>query len=125
MSRIKFNLNDGLSIGDDVLKDVVLREINAGDIIKASEESEKLVFTPAGKGQPEPILVSSPAMMGVHVLRRQIVSIGNLNGPIDLHTLEKLSAEDFEILQNKANELEKAAVAELASQAVTHKGRSD
>jgi len=119
MSQIKFTLNEGLTLGEEALKEVVLRDVIAGDIIDASEESEKLVYT------PEPVLIASPAMMGVHILRRQIVSIGNVTGPIEVKLLGKLSAEDLELLQTKAEELESAAVAQVATQAVSQKGRPD
>ena len=125
MATIKFYLKHGLTIGEDVLKDVTLREVNAGDIIHATEESEKLVFAQVAKDKSEPMLVPSPGLMGVNVLRRQIVSIGSLNGPLDLTMLEKLSADDLELLQTKAEELETAALAETAAQAVSQKGRSD
>lgn len=124
MATVKFNLKHGLTISDDVLKEVTLREVTAGDIIHATEESEKLVFAQVSKDKTEPMLVPSPGLMGVNVLRRQIKSIGNVKGPIDLSTLEKLSADDLELLQVKAEELETAALAETASEAVTQKGRS-
>lgn len=125
MAIIKFDLKHGLTVGEDLLKEVTLREVNAGDIIKATEESEKLVFAQIAKDKTEPMLVTSPALMGINILRRQIASIGNLSGPVDLSLLEKLSGDDLDLLQTKAEELETAALTESASPAVTQKGRRD
>lgn len=125
MDQIKFDLKHGLKVGEDVLKEVTLREVNAGDIIKATEESEKLVFAQVAKDKTEPMLVTSPALMGINILRRQIASIGNLSGPVELSLFEKLSGDDLDLLQTKAEELETAALAETASQAVAQKGRRD
>lgn len=124
MAQINVPLTHGLEIGDDVLTDAVLREATAGDIIEAHEEAERLVYA-ARDGKLEPTLIASPTMVGVHVLRRQIVRIGNVSGPLDLGLLKKLHPDDLALLQARADELDGAANAEAASQGVTQRGRDD
>lgn len=123
MAQLKFELNDGLKVGEETLTSVVMRDFIAGDIISATEESEKVVYVSVAKNKTEPTLVTSPSLMGINVLRRQIVSIGNLCGPIDLEQLKSLSARDLDLLQEKSEVLETASV--TASEAVTQKGRTD
>lgn len=118
MAEIQITLEQGLKVGEEWLKAVVLRELTTGDIIAAREESEKLMMTPDG-----PALVASPALEGINLLRRQILRIGNLAGPLDRNQIGRLSLEDLNLLQAKANELDEAALAEIASRAVTQRGR--
>ena len=96
-------LDGGLTIKDTVHKKAVIREANGGDLIDATEESEKLVIVGDG-----PALVASPTMVGLNTLRRQIVSIGDYPGPLTVAELRKLSATDLSLLQEKASELEQA-----------------
>lgn len=126
MASVTLTLTHGLLVGSDTLKDVVLREPTAGDIIEAQEESEKLVYAVETEGNRiVPTLVASPTMVGVHVLRRQIVKIGNLSGPLELDMIKRLHPEDFGLLQAKADELDAAANAEIASREVARRGRDD
>lgn len=126
MANVPVTLPHGLKIGDDTLKDAVLREPTAGDIIEAQEESEKLVYAVEANGDRiVPTLVASPTMVGVHVLRRQIVKIGNLSGPIELDMLKRLHPEDFAALQARADDLDAATSAEIASREVAQRGRDD
>ncbi|HJW80825.1 MAG TPA: hypothetical protein VJ396_01165 [Acidiferrobacterales bacterium] len=124
MATIDVPLKRGLKIGADVLRDAVLREVSAGDIIEAQEESEKLVYA-VENGKLVPILVASPTLVGIHVLRRQIVRIGNVDGPIDLVLIKKLKPVDLDLLQKKADELDGAAEGEAASREVAQRGRDD
>jgi len=116
MATLTITLTDGIKLGEDILTEATLREPTAGDVIDAQEESEKLVQTIDG-----PRLVSSPTRSGAGVLRRQIVSIGNMQGPFDLADLRKLSTRDFTALQEAAARLEDAAMAE----ALSARGRGD
>ena len=115
MSRTEVTLIHGVKVGDEMQLIATLREPTAGDVIDATVESEKLLFTPAGYQ-----LIASPTLVGANVLRRQIVSIGVLQGPLDLDQIKRLHPEDLNILQDAAERLEQAA-----SQAVTQRGRSD
>lgn len=128
MAQVTIALNDGLKVGNDLLKSAVLRDVSAGDVIEAQEESEKLVYAVQGN-KIVPTLVASPTLVGVHVLRRQIVRIGDgeqaVNGPIELSLLKQLSPTDLDALQAKANEMDEAMSAEIASREVAQRGRSD
>lgn len=124
MAQTKVLLNKGITIGGITHRDAVLREPTALDIIQATADAERVVMVPTGTdqwGHPvlTPQLVSSPTMAGINVLRRQIVSIGPLTGPIDDVIFDKLSPEDLNILQRAATELESASFE------VAQRGRSD
>ena len=123
MSEVKFPLIHGLKVGDDLLKQVILREATAGDVIEAQEESEKLVTVLDKDGNPEHVFVPSPTMVGVHVLRRQIKALGNMSGPLSLDQVKKLNPEDLNLIQSKINDMEEAAA--KAVEAINTRGRSD
>lgn len=109
MAEISCTLYDGLAFGKDVLKEVVLREVTAGDVIEAQEESEKLVQGPGG-----PVLVSSPTLAGLGVLRRQVLRICDVSGPLSLSDFKRMTVRDMNLLEAKARELEAATAAALA-----------
>lgn len=115
MANNKIILNKGLTVGNTVHKDAVLREPTAGDLMQAMEESERVVMV-AG----EPQLLLSNTALSLHTLRRQIVSIGDINGPIDMAMLSLLSATDLSLLQSCADELDTVIGKELAA-----RGRSN
>lgn len=125
MAVREFELKHGLVIGNGIVKNVRLREPTAGDVIEAQDESEKLVMMPDPKNGMTPTLVTSPARMGIEVLRRQILAIDDFNGPLDLSDMKRLHPEDLNLMQHEAEELEAFAAAEFASQAVSQRGRSD
>jgi phage FluMu protein gp41 len=122
MAKLNTKLEHGLKVGKDVLHDVVLREVTAGDIIDAQEESEKLVYA-VENNKLVPTLVASPTLVGIHVLRRQIVRIGDVQGPINLDLIKQLHPADLDHLQKKADELDGAAEGEAASREVAQRGR--
>ena len=70
---------------------MTLRELTTGDLLDAETAAERLVMTAEG----EPVLVKSPALFGYEILRRQIASIGKINGPISLRELRSLTPEDL------------------------------
>ena len=116
MATLTITLTDGFKLGADILTEAVLREPTAGDVIDAQEESEKLVQTVDG-----PRLVSSPTRCGTGMLRRQIVRIGNLEGPLSREDLSRLTPRDLGTLQNAAGKLEDASFAEVLAE----RGRGD
>lgn len=128
---LEFDLKHGLTLGEGAgaktRKHVTLRAPTAGDVIEAQEESEKLVYAADAAGNVAPSLVTSPSLTGIHVLRRQIVKLDELHGPLDLVLLKKLHIEDFELIQTKAQELDAASnqAARTASREVTQRGRDD
>lgn len=120
MANVTFTLKDGLPYGkgdeQEHLKDVTLRELNAGDLIDARLESERVVQT--GEG---PRLVSSPELLALHCLRRQIISIGKVKGPMSLTNLRTLSLVNLREIESQADTLEVAVLAERLGQ----RGRTD
>ncbi len=116
MANTIITLKDGLKIGEDRLTEAELRAPTAGDVINSQEESEKLVQTIDG-----PRLVSSPTVCGMGMLRRQVVRIGNLQGPLSREDLAKLTPRDLGALQLAAAVLEDAAMSEVLAE----RGRGD
>ena len=128
MATVKFTLATGITQGDTTHTSCVLCEPNAGALIAANEESEKVVMVPValddkGNAITEPQLVISPSLISVHLLRRQIQSIGEIKGPIEIEIFNKLTAKDLEAIQAKAAELD--AAADNASRTVAQSGRQD
>lgn len=123
-TRITVTLAHGLTIGDETHYKVVLREATAGDVLDAQEEAERLVFAPTGDGGVEPVLVASPSRVGIEVLRRQIASIGDISGPLDLKLMRRLDPEDLNLLLVKTNQLDGAAVSQ-AREGTTDRGRDE
>jgi phage FluMu protein gp41 len=105
MRQVTVDLKHGLTIGDKTHTRAVLKEATAGDVIDATEESEKLVPTPDGYE-----LIASNTLVGANLLRRQIVSIGDYKGPLSLAELKKLHPSDLNLLNTNASLLEDAAI---------------
>lgn len=99
-------LVDGLTSGDQTFIEAILKAPDAGDIIDASLESEKPVQTPQGWQ-----LLVSPVLLEQHVLRRQVLSIGDFQGPLTMAELKKLSQADLQLLQAAAGELDQQLAA--------------
>jgi phage FluMu protein gp41 len=99
-------LRDGLTVGETTHREAELREATVADLIDATAEAERLVQTPAG----EHVIVPSQTMLGLHVLRRQVLRIGTHAGPLTLAELRKLSAYDLNALQAAALRLEAASL---------------
>ena len=113
-------LHTPLRIGEHEYSEITLRELTAADVIDAQEEAEKLVMTPAG-----PQLVASPTKVGLGLLRRQVIKVGDdVNGPLDLATLKRLSVGDLNRLQHAADAMDAAMSAEAVARA-SQRGRGD
>lgn len=110
MTTIEVTLKKGLKIGDAVHTVAVIRDATGGDFIEAAEESERLCLTPEGNY----ILVSSPTLVGMNTLRRQIVKIGDYEGPLTMKEMKMLSGQDISIVQEAVENLEKATLKEVA-----------
>lgn len=110
MATVNVTLQTGLTIGEAVHVAAEIREATAGDLIDACLESERLVETKDG-----PQLVQSPTLVGLHTLRRQIVKVGDHPGPLGMPELRKLSSLDLSLLQEKARDLEVAALREVTA----------
>lgn len=120
-------LNDGLKVGEHIHKLVTLREATAGDVIEATEESEKVVMVTTlnakGKLIEKPQLVASPMMVGVGIMRRQIVSVDDYSGPLTLDEVKSLSPRDLDAIQDKVDEMDQAALDVIEE--TSNRGRND
>ena len=120
MAEVTVELDKGLVVGEKTHTTAVLRELTAGDIFDAQADAERIIQTPEG-----PQLVASPSAVGVHTLRRQIVRIGEVEGPFSMGEMRKLAPIDLERLQSESIELEQAVMASIASREVAQRGRAD
>jgi phage FluMu protein gp41 len=50
--------------------------------------------------------------LALHVIRHQVQSIGDINGPLSVKNLESLSMRDLMLIEEKSNALEAAIFAE-------------
>lgn len=122
-NRLPIELQDGLTIGSVTYKTVILRQLNAGDVQKASEAAERLVSTATG----DLALVSSPARMGQEMLRRQIARLeddndGKFDGPLEPEDMARLTVTDLSALQMGVAILD--AHVEKAVEAMGKRGRT-
>jgi phage FluMu protein gp41 len=122
MAVIDFDLIDGLTLGDGdtavVHKHVKLRSLTAGDLEDAGLEAEKVL-----RIDGQPVIVTSPVAMSNAVLKRQILRIGEIAGPLNDVMFRKLSATDLELIQAQAELIDSASRA--AVEAALNRGRSD
>ncbi len=105
MATHEIELINGLTIGEKVHRHAMIREATAADLIDATDESEKVIRTEEGFQ-----LIASPTMVALNTLRRQIVKVGEYEGPLSLSELKKLSAPDLSLLQEGAEVLEAATL---------------
>lgn len=110
MATVKIMLVDGLNIGNVANLEAEIREAGVGDMLDANDESEKVISTPDGYQ-----LIASPLLVGINTLRRQIVRIGDIKGPLTLGEIRKLTPVDLDILQSSADELEKASLKRVSA----------
>ena len=85
-------LQTGLMFGDEPQTEVTLRELTTGDLLDAEVAAERMVMSPDGV----PVWVKSPALFGYEILRRQIASIGKIQGPITMKMLRSMTSEDLQ-----------------------------
>lgn len=113
---MELTLQTGLMYGDEPQKEVTLRELTTGDLLDAELASERMMMSPEGV----PVLVKSPALFGYEILRRQIASIGKIQGPISLKMLRSLSSDDLQLISVFAQTWESTK-----AQQVVDRGRLD
>ncbi len=109
LDKNAFQLINGLKVDGAVHKDVVLREITAGDILYANEQARQVYFTPQGA-----VLMSPTDKVMMYMMCRIIVKLGDLKMPLSEVEFGKFSAADFDLLTDKYIEMrEKADLAAL------------
>lgn len=112
-------LTTPVTIGKNECHEIILREATGGDVIEAQEEAEKLVMTADG-----PQLVASPSLVGLGVLRRQVVKVGEVDGPVDLATLKRLSVHDLNEVQGRADAMDTAMESAALKARAEKRGRT-
>ena len=100
MSKVSFTLPNGLETGSEVHKEVEIRDITAGDIIEANEQSREVFLTPQG-----PVLMCPADKVVRNMLCRIITKLGKLDMPLSPKEFNKLSAADFDFLTDKYFEM--------------------
>ncbi|EJG3808650.1 phage tail assembly protein [Shigella sonnei] len=110
------DLLDGLPFGGSREYRVTFRELTAKDSIDAETEAERLMETRNG-----PVLVASPALRGIALLRRQIAAVGQIEGPLSPRQIGQLSERDLSRLMAAVGLLDSA----MAGKLVAERGRSD
>ncbi|SIY02840.1 phage tail assembly protein [Shigella sonnei] len=110
------DLLDGLPFGESREYRVTFRELTAKDSIDAESEAERLMETRNG-----PVLVASPALRGIALLRRQIAAVGQIEGPLSPRQIGQLSERDLSRLMAAVSLLDSA----MAGKLVAEWGRPD
>ncbi|MFV0450569.1 MAG: phage tail assembly protein [Vibrio sp.] len=108
MAIMTFNLTHGYKAGETTHLEVGLRELSSGDYIDAQLAAEKVVMQ-----NGVAVAYTSDVMYGLELLMRQVEFIGSVQGPLSIKELRKLHADDFNLLQQKASELDQLLIKEL------------
>ncbi|EAT1856004.1 hypothetical protein EJO82_04230 [Salmonella enterica] len=103
------DLLDGLPFGEGREYRVTFRELSAKDSIDAETEAERVMDTRNG-----PILIASPSLRGVALLRRQIAAVGDIEGPLSMLQIGQLSERDLSRLMVAVNLRDTALAGKLA-----------
>lgn len=104
MATHTFDLKHGLKVGEDMLKAVKIKDsLTAGEIRQASEASEIAQVVQLPGKDPEPFLLISPTRMASECTRRQILSIGDIEGPISMAMMDSLDEDDINIIQENCD----------------------
>ena len=110
MANLKFTLEDGLKVGDQIHKEVELRELTAGDMLDAEAEVEELVMTVNGTVTYK----TSPVKLSHELLCRSIAKLGNLPMPLSQAEFRLLTRTDLIILQTNARKIDQAMVEKIS-----------
>ncbi|EAP9735534.1 hypothetical protein EU621_20585 [Salmonella enterica] len=103
------DLLDGLPFGEGRVYRVTFRELSAKDSIDAETEAERVMDTRNG-----PVLIASPSLRGVALLRRQIAAVGDIEGPLSMLQIGQLSERDLSRLMVAVNLRDTALAGKLA-----------
>lgn len=122
MAEHTFKLKHGLNLGKELLVDVTIKDhLTGGELRAASESSEVLHVMTLPSGEQEPVLIISPSRMASETMRRQILSIGDVNGPISMAELDRLHEDDIALIQEACNTAQKLKMKKELEQ----RGRTD
>lgn len=120
MAQTTFTLKQGYLTGKGTEDEtrhttVILRELNSQDVVESQLAAERVVIGENGKA----VAYCSEVLMGLEMLRRQILSVGSIPGPLSVKQLYAFHPEDLELLTTKA-----ASMDELLG-GTASRGRSD
>ena len=123
MAEHQFDLIDGITTGEGdkaaTHKRVTLRTLTSGDLEDAALEAERVIRDEDGGVA----LATSPVLMSNAILRRQVIQLGGIMGPLPAPLFRKFSAADLELLQAEAELLD--AASRRAGEAALKRGRID
>lgn len=94
---------------------VTFRELTSEDVINSQLAAERVVIGENGKA----VAYCSEVLMGIEMLRRQILQVGSIPGPLSIKQLYSFHPEDLELLTTRA-----AAVDDLLAE-TGKRGRPD
>jgi phage FluMu protein gp41 len=104
---MKFNLKHGLTVGIDKDKvthtEIEISKVTTKLLQQAKEAAEKVVPTPTGYE-----LLISPTIMENEILRRRIVRIGDIQGPLQIKEFYSLHEDDIDLIVKNMQEFDKA-----------------
>lgn len=120
--RYRVVLADSLTVGGIAYTEATLRDLTARDLLDAQEASERVTVSGGTV-----TLVSSPARMGIELLRRQIARLTDgsavYHGPLSREELGRLSIPDLKTVQQAADALD-VITALRAGEAAEGRGRN-
>ncbi|HCI6319550.1 TPA: phage tail assembly protein [Klebsiella quasipneumoniae subsp. similipneumoniae] len=107
MAEMKITLKHGYVAGkgtDDEIRytEVTFRELTSKDVIDAQLEAERVVIGENGKA----VAYCSEVLMGLALLRKQILWVGEIPGPLSLKQLYSFHPEDLELLSSSASKMD-------------------
>ena len=82
--------------------EVTLRELDSRDVVESQMAAERVVIGDNGKA----VAYCSEVLMGLELLRRQILKVGEIPGPLSIKQLYSFHPEDLELLSSKASSLD-------------------
>ena len=114
MAEMTFDLQHPVKIGDTTYQTVTIRELTPGDLIEAGLEAERPDQTEQGFQ-----LLSSPTLMGVNCLMRQIVKLDDTAITVNRKILDQFDIDDYEQMMQVINALDSALDGELQQRGET------
>ncbi|BBV67850.1 hypothetical protein STW0522KLE44_42380 [Klebsiella sp. STW0522-44] len=95
--------------------EVTFRELDSRDVIESQLAAERVVIGDNGKA----VAYCSEVLMGLEMLRRQILQVGSIPGPLTIKQIYSFHPEDLELLSGRA-----ASMDDLLTE-TSARGRSD
>lgn len=121
---MEFQLQDGLPFGkgDDaeLQYDVVMKELSPKDVFDSQLAAETF-----GVVNGKAYSYVSDTAMGIELLRRQVVSVGSIKGPLTRSQLLSLSDGDFSLVQESGQKLDEKVTAVAAMEEAQERGRPE